>query len=181
MRLSHFPLRVAIGAFFLNSGLSKWNLEGQAAEGMHGMAAAAVPPLGRVRPATFARVLAMTEIALGGALIVPLVPSALVGTGLCGFGGGLMRLYWSTPGTHQPGNPRPTQQGIPLAKDSWLVGAGLTLLLDDLMGSRRARRDQSTRRAGDYHGHRRAVRNGHHKSRSLRPSHHEGCRCASTG
>jgi hypothetical protein len=35
---------------------------------------------------------------------------------------------------HEPGDPRPTQQGIPLAKDVWLVGAGLTLILDDLGG-----------------------------------------------
>ena len=40
MKLSHIPLRVAIGAFFLNSGLSKQGLEGQAAEGLHGMAPA---------------------------------------------------------------------------------------------------------------------------------------------
>ena len=39
MKLAHLPLRVATGAYILNSGLSKQNLEGQAAEGVHGMAA----------------------------------------------------------------------------------------------------------------------------------------------
>jgi hypothetical protein len=134
MNLSHLPLRVAIGTFVLNSGLSKWSLEGQAAEGMYGMAAAAMPALKRFAPGTFARLLAGSEIALGAALLLPLVPSALVGAGLFAFGGGLMRLYWATPGMHEPGDPRPTQQGIPLAKDVWLVGAGLTLILDDLGG-----------------------------------------------
>jgi hypothetical protein len=39
VKLSHIPLRVATGAFILNSGLSKKGLEGQAAEGVHGVAA----------------------------------------------------------------------------------------------------------------------------------------------
>ena len=42
MNLAHLPLRVATGAYILNSGLSKQGLEGQAAEGMHGMAADAI-------------------------------------------------------------------------------------------------------------------------------------------
>jgi uncharacterized membrane protein YphA (DoxX/SURF4 family) len=134
MNLSHLPLRVTIGAFFLNSGLSKWTLEGQAAETVHGMAVGAIPALKRFSPGPFARLLAGTEIALGTALLLPFVPSALVGAGLFGFTGGLMRLYWATPGMHEPGDPRPTQQGTPIAKDVWLAGAGLTLILDDLVG-----------------------------------------------
>ena len=137
MNLSHLPLRTAIGAFVLNSGLSKWSLEGEAAEGLHGTAVNAVPFLKRFPPPTFARLLAGTEIALGTALLLPVVPSALAGAGLAGFAGGLMRLYWATPGMHEPGDPRPTQQGVALAKDVWLVGAGLTLVLDDLVGGRR--------------------------------------------
>jgi hypothetical protein len=34
MEFSHLPVRAATGAFILNSGLSKRNLEGQAAEQM---------------------------------------------------------------------------------------------------------------------------------------------------
>lgn len=137
VNLVHYPLRAAIGAFVLNSGLSKRSLEGEAAEGVHGMAVGAIPPLKQVPPATFARLLSGTEIALGAALLLPIVPSAVVGAGLCGFSAGLLRLYWETPGMHEPGDPRPTQQGIPLAKDVWLFGAGLTLILDDLIRGRR--------------------------------------------
>ena len=43
MKLAHIPLRVATGAAILNSGLSKQGLEGQAAEGLHGMATNAIP------------------------------------------------------------------------------------------------------------------------------------------
>lgn len=137
MKLSHYPLRAAIGAFVLNSGLSKRSLEGEAAEGVHGMAVGAIPALKRIEPARFARLLSGTEIALGTALLLPVIPSALAGAGLAGFGAGLMRLYWATPGMHEPGDPRPTQQGVPVAKDVWLVGAGLTLMLDGLTGGGR--------------------------------------------
>ena len=107
MKLAHLPLRVATGAYILNSGMSKQGLEGQAAEGLHGMA-------------------------VGAALLIPFVPSALVGAALAGFSAGLVQLYLKTPGMRQPGSLKPTQEGIGLAKDVWLVGAGLTLLLDGL-------------------------------------------------
>ena len=41
MKLAHIPLRVATGAYILNSGLSKQNLEGEAAEGVDQVDAAA--------------------------------------------------------------------------------------------------------------------------------------------
>jgi hypothetical protein len=133
MKLSHVPLRATTGAFILNSGLSKRTLEGEAAEGMHGMAAGAIPPIQRMEPQRFARLLSAGEIALGAALLLPAVPSALAGLALTGFGTGLARLYWKTPGMHEAGDPRPTQQGIGFAKDVWLLGAGLTLLLDAVL------------------------------------------------
>jgi uncharacterized membrane protein YphA (DoxX/SURF4 family) len=139
MKLSHLPLRVAIGAFVLNSGLSKRSLEGQAAELVHGMAVGAIPSLKRIPPARFAQLLSGSEIALGVALLLPVVPSALAGAGTLGFSAALMRLYWATPGLHEPGSLRPTQQGIPIAKDVWLVGAGLTLILDDVISRCRKR------------------------------------------
>ena len=77
MNVAHLPLRVATGAYILNSGLSKQGLEGQAAEGMHGMAANAIPQLKEMPPEKFARLLSRGEIALGAALLLPFVPSAL--------------------------------------------------------------------------------------------------------
>jgi uncharacterized membrane protein YphA (DoxX/SURF4 family) len=132
MKLAHLPLRVATGAYILNSGLSKQGLEGQAAEGVHGMASSAIPPLKRIPPEQFAKFLSTGEIALGAALLIPFVPSALVGAALAGFSAGLVQLYLKTPGMRQPGSVKPTQEGIGLAKDAWLLGAGLTLLLDGL-------------------------------------------------
>ncbi|SCF22131.1 hypothetical protein GA0074696_3536 [Micromonospora purpureochromogenes] len=139
MKLTHAPLRLIIGAFFLNSGLSKRTLEGEAAEQLHGMAAGAVPQLRQIDAARFARLLSTSEIALGAALLTPFVPSLLGGLGLTAFGAGLVQLYVRTPGLREPGSLRPTQAGIGLAKDSWLVGVGLTLVLDSLTHRRLVR------------------------------------------
>jgi hypothetical protein len=130
VRFSHIPLRAATGAFILNSGLSKQGLEGQAAEGVHAMAVSAIPVLNKIPPQQFARILSAGEAALGVALLTPFVPSAVVGAALVGFSAGLVQLYLKTPGMRQPGSIKPTQDGIGLAKDVWLLGAGLTLLLD---------------------------------------------------
>ncbi|MCO1617844.1 MULTISPECIES: hypothetical protein [Micromonospora] len=133
MRLSHAPLRVAIGAYILNSGLGKRGLEGEAAAGMHGMAAGAMPQLRQIPPDRFAVLLSRGEVALGAALLAPFVPSLLAGAALTAFGAGLVQLYLKTPGMREGTSLRPSQAGIGLAKDVWLVGAGLTLVLDSLV------------------------------------------------
>lgn len=130
MKLSHIPLRVATGAYILNSGLSKQGLEGQAAEGMHAMAAGAIPAVKELPAQRFAQLLSAGEIALGAALLAPFVSSRIAGAAMAGFSAGLIRLYLKTPGMRQEGSIKPTQDGIGLAKDVWLLGAGLTLLLD---------------------------------------------------
>ena len=137
MKLTHWPLRLATGAFILNSGLGKRTLEGEAAAGMHGMAVGAIPQLKQFEPDRFAKVLSRGEIALGAALLTPFVPSFFAGLGLAAFGAGLVQLYLKTPGMREAHSLKPTQAGIGLAKDVWLVGAGLTLALDSLTHRRR--------------------------------------------
>jgi hypothetical protein len=133
MRVSHIPLRLATGAFILNSGLSKRSLAGEAAEGVHQMAASAVPPIQGMEPDTFAKVLSGSEMALGIALLTPTVSPRLAGAGLTAFAAGLLRLYWVTPGMREEHGIRPTQKGNALAKDVWLLGAGLALLVDGII------------------------------------------------
>ena len=82
MKVSHFPLRAAIGAYVLNSGLSHRNLEGEAAESLHGMASEAIPQVKQMPPQQFTKMLSRAETALGTALLLPAVPSALAGLGL---------------------------------------------------------------------------------------------------
>jgi hypothetical protein len=134
MKLSHLPLRWTIGGFILNSGLTKRELDPDMAKGMHAMASGAIPPLAKLEPEQFGKYLSTGEMVLGAALVAPFVPSAVAGLALTAFGAGLVALYLKTPGMHEPGSLKPTQQGTGIAKDIWLVGAGLTLVLDDLVG-----------------------------------------------
>lgn len=123
------PLRLTAGAFILNSGLSKRGLTGEAAQGLHGFAKTGHPELEDTDPETFASGLSAGEIGLGAALLAPFVPAWLAGTGLTAFGLGLNRLYWNVPGLRQEGDVRPTEDGISVAKDVWLTGMGLALLI----------------------------------------------------
>ena len=133
MKLSHVPLRVAIGAYVLNSGLSKRNLPREAAEGLQVMAADGVPPVKNLDPATFGKALSAGEIALGAALLTPFVPATVAGAALTAFGGGLVNMYLNTPGMTAEGSKfRPSQEGTGIAKDVWLVGAGLSLVISGL-------------------------------------------------
>jgi len=150
VRPSHAPLRLATGAYILNSGLGKRGLDGESAAGLQGMASGAIPQLGKVSPKTFASGLSAAEIALGAALLAPMVSPVVAGAALTAFGAGLVQLYWASPGMHEEGSPKPTPAGIGLAKDVWLVGAGLTLLMDGLAtGAKRTGRKASkkTRKA----------------------------------
>jgi hypothetical protein len=56
----------------------------------------------------------------------------VAGAALTAFSGGLIGLYLRTPGMRREGSLRPTQPGVPLAKDAWLVGIGLGLMADGL-------------------------------------------------
>jgi hypothetical protein len=123
------PLRLGAGAFILNSGLSKRGADAETAAGVHGFAAATYPMLQRVEPERFVRLLTAAELALGSVLLAPFVPSTVAGAGLMGFAGGLLGMYLKTPGMREEGSLRPTTQGIPLAKDAWLLAIGLALLL----------------------------------------------------
>jgi len=140
MKLSHIPPRIATGAYILNSGLSKLNADDDTAKGLHGMAAGAYPVLEDVEPRGFVKALGISEVAVGGALLSPFVPSWVAGFALTGFSGALVGLYLKTPGMTQEGSVRPTSHGTPFAKDVWMLGTGLGLLIDGLTPSRGKRR-----------------------------------------
>jgi hypothetical protein len=136
MRISvkarHLPPRIAAGAFIINAGIGKLSADDQAAARLHGMAAGTYPFLNKLKPADFARLLAVSEIALGSALLLPVIPAAVAGAGLAAFSGGLLGLYARTPGMRKERSPFPSQQGTPLAKDVWMAGIGLGLVIDAL-------------------------------------------------
>jgi hypothetical protein len=129
-KLRRAPGRVATGLFILNSGLSQLATDDQAAAGLHAMATAGYPVLKRTDPKLFTMLLAGAEISLGGALLLPVVPAGLAALGLAVFSGGLLGLYLRTPGTRRPGSLRPTDEGLALAKDLWMLGIAVGLLAD---------------------------------------------------
>ncbi|HEY2172583.1 MAG TPA: hypothetical protein VGH85_02110 [Mycobacteriales bacterium] len=130
------PMRLAVGAFILNSGLSKASADETTAQELHGFATTTYPVIGKLTPQRFITLLSRGELAVGAALVVPFVPALFAGAALTGFAGSLLGLYLRTPGMHEAGGLRPTKEGIPLAKDVWLLGVGLSLIADALSDMR---------------------------------------------
>jgi hypothetical protein len=129
MKLWQVPLRVVAGTFILDQGLSKRDAGEEQASNLQGFASTAVPQAKDIDPRAFVKILSGSEMALGAALLAPFVPSWVGGLGLMAFSSGLLRLYLKTPGLREDGGLRPSQQGIGLAKDSWLFAIGLALVL----------------------------------------------------
>ncbi len=124
------PGRITTGAYILHAGLEKWHADDTRAQAVHGMAAGAFPVLKHIPPARFARLLSASEIAVGTALLVPVVPSALAGAALTGFSGALVAMYGRTPALRKPGSIWPSRAGTGVSKDVWMLGIGLGLVVD---------------------------------------------------
>jgi uncharacterized membrane protein YphA (DoxX/SURF4 family) len=130
MKLRNVPARIATGAYVLHSGIEKWSGSEEQAQGVHGMATGAFPFLSGIKPTDFLRGLSAGEVAVGTLLLAPVVPPAVAGAALTGFSGALVAMYLRTPALHKPGSIWPTQQGIGVSKDVWMLGIGLGLLAE---------------------------------------------------
>lgn len=129
MQLRNIPTRVATGAFILNSGYEKWHGGPEQAAGVQQMAAGAFPEVEKVKPPTFLKAVAVAEMATGAVLLAPFVSPIRAGVALTAFSGGLVAMYARTPSLRQPNSIWPSEQGIGVAKDSWMLGIGLGLIL----------------------------------------------------
>ena len=146
-KLWHVPVRLATGAIILDQGLLKLKADEDTAKWLHGQAVHAFPQFADMEPKEFVQLLSAGEIALGTALLgIGLVPSSLAGLALGAYGGSLTRLYLKSPGTRREGTIAPSQQGVGLAKDSWMLAIGTALVLDSLFGSRRKRSRSKAKR-----------------------------------
>lgn len=127
-----FPVRLITGAYIAHAGWEKWKHKDdeEHAQAVHGMAAAAYPFLKSVPPSTFVTGLAAGELVVGAALCAPFVSNRVAGAGLTAFAGALTAMYLRTPALHKPGSFWPTPAGTGISKDVWMLGSGLTLLLD---------------------------------------------------
>ena len=130
---SEIAPRIATGAFILNSGLGKRNVDEGTAAGLHGFATGTYPFLGKVAPKTFAKALSTTEIVIGAALLTPFVPTVVAGAALTGFSAGLLGLYLRTPGMRKEGSIAPTQEGLTISKDVWMTGIGIGLITQGIV------------------------------------------------
>jgi hypothetical protein len=128
--MSHIPLRLTTGAFILNAGFGKRNLDEDSSAGLQAMAARVIPPVRRLRPKVFGKLISYSEMALGAALLTPFLPSRLVGAGLGIFSGSLLAMYLRTPGMTEADGIRPSQKGTAMAKDIWMFGIAVALVLD---------------------------------------------------
>jgi hypothetical protein len=128
MNLSNAILRGVTGAFILNAGLGKRNLPPEVSGGMKQAASAGVPAFKNMDDKTFGTFLSSSEIGIGAALLAPVVPTKVAGAALAAFSGGLMSMYFRTPGMTESDGIRPTQEGTPLAKDVFMLAIAGALL-----------------------------------------------------
>ena len=141
------PARIATGGYILHSGLEKWHGDedpgqGPARRGVQRLPGAPADPAGAL-PAHPA----VSEIAIGTALLVPVVPNAVAGAALTGFSGSLLAMYARTPAMRKPGSIWPSQTGIAVSKDVWMLGIGLGLVADGLTGPDQNGSRMTSRRA----------------------------------
>jgi hypothetical protein len=148
-RISNLPARVAAGAFILSSGLGKLQAEKDTHEQVHGFASGTYPFLESVPPEQFGKALGAAEVALGSALLMPVVVGdGLAGLALTAFASGLLGLYAKTPGMRREGSLRPSKEGTAIAKDAWLAGIGLTLMASSIGARRAARHERAAKKRG---------------------------------
>lgn len=124
-KLRRAPLRLASGAYIVNSGVTKLRADEETAKHLQNTASSAYPILHKVQPRAFAKGLGVAEIAVGGTLLVPIVSPVVAGIALVGVSGALLNMYRAGDGT-----PRSAEESLPIAKDLAMLGIGLGLVAD---------------------------------------------------
>lgn len=132
LKVHHWPSRLAVGAIVLDSGLTKRAADEQAAARLHLFASNAYPLIKHLDAQTFTKLLSYGEVTLGVALLLPFVPAGIAGLGLTAFSAGLLGMYLRTPGMRQQRSLRPTEQGLALVQDAWMLGIGLGFIVEEL-------------------------------------------------
>ncbi|MCB4208423.1 hypothetical protein [Arthrobacter sp. UM1] len=128
MNLGNIAMRGITGAWILNSGLGKLQMDNATAGHLRGMASSGIPALGKLTDEQFKQFLVGGELAVGGALLAPFVPNRLAGLALGGFAAGMLSMYFRNDSMTQDDGIRPTQDGTPMAKDMWLAAIALGLV-----------------------------------------------------
>jgi uncharacterized membrane protein YkgB len=131
MALADLPLRGATGGFLAWSGVRTLQRP-QRGDALLTAAAHSAPALEDVfgaEPARFARVVGAVELGLG-AWVLSGAWRRAAGLALAAYAAGPLSLIVTVPGNRVAGSRwEPSDQGTALAKDVWLLGAGLSLAL----------------------------------------------------
>jgi hypothetical protein len=136
----YWPIRIIFGLFFAHVALSHNELDEKGAKGLRGFAATAFPFVKKLEPNQFKQAMVAGETATAAALLVPGVPAVLGGAALTGFASSLLAVYMKNPMLRKSEKSvRPNDMGLGIAKDSWMLAAGLTVLVDAFVTSRRHR------------------------------------------
>jgi hypothetical protein len=123
---------LSAGAFVVNSGVSRFGADDAAMKRLQTSAAKLVPQVERMSPRTFSRAVAAGEVTLGTAIMLPLVPAAAAGIGLSVFAASLVAARQPTSGQHVDPTDDATGSAVPNATEAWMLGSGVSLLLDAL-------------------------------------------------
>lgn len=130
MSLSNAILRGITGAFVLNSGLSKRGMPTEAAQGLQSFASTGIPAMAKMDPKAFGDFVAYSEIGVGAALLIPIVPRKLAGAALGTFTAGLLTMYFRNPAMTESDGIRPSHEGMSLSKDAFMLAIAGALVTD---------------------------------------------------
>src|SRR5699024_2538293 len=121
LKLSTALLRAVPGAFILNSGIGKLGMDEETAAGLQQMAANGVPMVENLTASQVGKFLSYGEIAVRSALLLPFVPTRIAGAALTSSAAGLVSNYFSIASVAQDAGSRHSDDGIHVAKDTWLA------------------------------------------------------------
>ena len=136
-KLRRAPLRLAAGAYILNTGVTTFNVDDETAKSLHSTASGTYPVVGKLEPRVFARIVAVGEIAVGTMLLVPIVPPFIAGAALAGFSGAQLNMFRDAPGMPYEDSLRPAPQSTPIWEAGWMLGIGVGLMTDATFESAR--------------------------------------------
>jgi uncharacterized membrane protein YkgB len=128
------PIRLSNSAILIWQGVRHLQRPEQTGEYLLNAASHSVPALKDVfgeRPERFATALGACETGLGVWLLSGIWRRA-AGVALAGFSSATLSLLFTVPGMREEGSVwEPSQQGMTLAKDLWMLGAAFALVLGE--------------------------------------------------
>ncbi|HJD79854.1 MAG TPA: hypothetical protein K8V93_12755 [Corynebacterium pollutisoli] len=129
--ISDAILRGVTGAFVTNAGVGKIGMPAECSAGVQQAASSGIPALAKLPSDKLGTWLGYAETAIGASLLAPFVPNKVAGAALTAFSGGLLSMYFRNPENTEADGIRPSQEGMALSKDVFMLAIGLALMTQD--------------------------------------------------